>query len=101
MRYLPGNLEWANLYDCKEEVKKLANGIDCTEFHYRRYLSGFHKNLRMVNDGFRWLQQCKLYEKEYLYEIFKIIESEIIKYELYELMPRHLDAKKKLLKLTV
>lgn len=101
MQYVPDNLEWAILYECELEVEQVCQGIDYAESHYRKYLSGVHKNLRRVNGEVRWLRRCKLYNKELLYRILNLVENDIIKYELYELMPRHLSAKEKLLKLKI
>lgn len=95
---IPGNLDFAIDNELSFESKKLSNAMDYFEFHYRHYLSGMHQTLHRVMHEFRYLKSSRAFDKEIVVSILKLIENDILDTELYELMPRHIKAKKRVLK---
>lgn len=99
--YVPYRLEVAmKLYrgDWREDRKewRLADTLDCIDFHYRRYLKGHAQTLHRV------FQEFKKLPKEHFFMGVTIVQevADIATvFEFYELLTRHQKAKSKILKL--
>lgn len=98
IHFLPKNFDWAVENDCNEDMKEFCNDLDHIEYHYRHHLVGLNYNLRKVNDGLRKLIKSKYFQPNFLKKMIKELEKDILHFELYELMPRHLQAKQKVLR---
>jgi hypothetical protein len=81
-----------------DEVRNALMVFDLIEIAYRHYLVGLYPNLRRVYYNIQWVAKSRLFRNEMLYMVLKSIEEEIVRNELYELMPRHLDAIRKIAK---
>lgn len=94
---IPKNLDFAIDNELSFESKNLSNAMDYFEFHYRHYLSGMHHTMHRVMHELRYLKSSHAFDREIVVSILKLIENDIIEEELYELMPRHIKAKKRVL----
>ena len=94
---IPGYLDFAIYTELSFELKKLSDAMDCFEFHYRHYLSGMHQTMHRVMHEFRYLKSTLAFDKEIVISILQNIERDILDTELYEIMPRHIKAKKRIL----
>ena len=92
------NLNWVREHGYGKDVQLFCANLDYVEENYRHYLVGINKNLKRVNDGLRKLIDRSYYEPGFIKLILLKIEKEILQLELYELMPRHLNAKPKVLR---
>lgn len=98
VHYLPKYLDFAFVFELPHETKILFSGMDYFEFHYRHYLSGMHQTLHRVMLEFRYMKSSNGFDKEIIFSILQVIENDVLELELYELMPRHIKAKKRVLK---
>ncbi|MBK3519725.1 hypothetical protein [Carboxylicivirga marina] len=92
------HLEHAIKNDLDEPTKEACDCMDMIKCHYRWYLIGHHQTLHRVMHEIRRYKQAFFYERKVLMEIIETIEQEVLNRELYEAMPRHLQAKRKILK---
>ncbi len=98
VHYLPKYLDETMKREYSHEIQQLANLMDYFEFHFRHYVSGTHLTLHRVLYETRRLFAMKYFEPETATNILAVIETDILSNELYELMPRFLKAKKRVIK---
>jgi hypothetical protein len=96
---VPGYLEVAVAENLSVDLCDLFAGLDMVEFHYKHYLVGISKTRHRFLHEVRILKTYKLYKDAYLETILNLVGEDLLSNELYELMPWHLKAKLKMLKI--
>jgi hypothetical protein len=81
-----------------QEGKYFCDSIDMVLTHYKWYLYGRNKTLHRVMSEIRNFQKLVLYNHYSVKKLLDIVENEILTNEIYEVMPRHLKAKSRILK---
>lgn len=85
----PYYLGWAYELDMSEYLKDSLNRLDFFEFHYRRYLLGWHKTLHRVLHEVRSFNNCSPEAAQDLINYsLSNIKATILKEEWFELMPK-------------
>lgn len=95
VRYIPRNCEAAVAEGMTEYAKGLADTMDMVDYNLRKYVVGFQKTLHRVNPHIRLLISYPA-GPEITWKIICDIEAAAMKNELFELMPRILQAKAKI-----
>lgn len=95
---LPKGLQYAIHNNLSADKKNYFDSIDMFFFHYRWYIGGDHKTLHRVFFEIRRFKQNKYYSDSLLLGILNVIEKDLLENELYELMPKHLNARKKIIR---
>jgi len=99
IRYMPQNLDYGVLNNYSKRSLAVCNWMDYVDFHYRQYVIGFAKSLHRVFFEVREYNSLEIKLPGAVEEIIENVERDIGQNELYELMPRHLYAKKQVLEL--
>jgi hypothetical protein len=95
---IPRCLEIAVQLEQSKEILEIADAMDYFEFHFRHYIAGVTQTLHRVMHETRCFKSLKNIEPDLMDAILNCVESEILCLELYELMPRFLKAKKRVIK---
>ncbi len=98
--YLPRNLEYAVYNNFDDNCKEICDHMDILDFHYRHYIIGNVKTLNKLLFEVTELLNLKTATDYHKRTIIQLVISKtediILKHELYELMPRQLNARRKI-----
>lgn len=91
-------LRYAIENEYPEDERKFFDSIDMVVFWYRIYLVTDGLNLRGVNQRIKDMKSSRHYSESVLKDLIGIVENDLLESELYEIMPKHLKAKPKLMR---
>lgn len=94
--YLPWRLEWAVNEGMGSDIKNIVNYLDYFDFHYRKFLIGQAKNLGRCNHELRQFYNKHPQSIGLVIEFLDLMEPELLKMELYEIMNKFIKSRAKI-----